>query len=164
MNVEDIPLNARSLSFKWASTRYVVSFDSENLTVDRQSATCSGTTKTPLRDLCPEFRRERWVPDSAFRLGKEARYLLLLSLIVYFSAVHTHVPLLAPVSLILGLFAGYKAFRHGWPPEKTFIDTDTEVIVTIPHFKRIESARKAFEDALGRVIKRAREKAEEEES
>src|SRR5687768_10203639 len=96
MKIDDIPLNARSLSFKWAGTRYVITFDSENLHVDRQSAMYSSATKTPLRDLCPDFRRQRWVPDSAFRLGKEARYLLLLSVIVYFSAVHAHVPLLAP--------------------------------------------------------------------
>ena len=161
--VDDLPLNARSLSFKWDTLRYVISFDSEHLTVDRQSTTYSETTKTPLTDLCPEFRRRRWIPDSCFRLGKEARYLLLLAVIVYFSAIHTYVPLLAPLSLLLGLFLSYKAFRHGWPAEKTIIDSDTEAVVTIPHYKRIESARKAFEEALSQAITKAREEAEEDD-
>jgi hypothetical protein len=161
--VDDMPLNARSLSFKWDTVRYVISFDSAYLTVDRQATTYSETTRTPLTDLCPEFRRRRWVPDSAFRLGKEARYLLLLAVIVYFSAIHAYVPLLAPLALLLGLFLWYKAFRRGWPAEKTIIDSDTEAVVTIPHYKRIESARKAFEEALSRAITRAREETDEED-
>jgi hypothetical protein len=82
---------------------------------------------------------------------------------VYFSAIHAYVPLLAPLSLLLGLLLSYKAVRHGWPAEKTVIDSDTEAIVTIPHYKRIESPRKAFEDALSRAITRAREEAGEED-
>ena len=161
--MDDMPLNARSLSFKWDTVRYVISFDSEYLTVDRQSTTYSETTRTPLADLSPEFRRRRWVPDSTFRLGKEARYLLLVAVIVYFSAIHAYVPLLAPLALLLGLYLSYKAFRHGWPAEKTTIDSDTEAVVTIPHYRRIESARKAFEEALSRAITKAREEAEADE-
>jgi len=160
--VDNTPLNARSLSFKWVSVRYVISFDSEHLIVDCQSATYSNISKTPLRDLCPEFRRQRWIPNSAFRLGKEARYLLLLAIIVYFSAIHAHIPLLAPISLALGLFLTYRAFQRAWPLEKTIIDSDTEEVVIIPHFKRIESARKAFEDALTRTIKNIRDEEEKE--
>ena len=161
--VDDIPLNARTLSFKWDGVRYVISFDSEYLTVDSQSATYSDNTKTALTDLCPELTRRRWIPDSAFRFGKEARYLFLLAVIVYFSAIHAYVPLLAPISLGLGLLLSYKAFRCSGPVEKTTIYSDTDAVVTIPHYKRIESARKAFEDALSRAITKAREEAEPDE-
>ena len=155
--VDDIPLNARSLAFKWGYIRYTLSFDAEHLTVDCQSATYSMSSKTPLRELRPELRRQRWIPETAPRLGREARYLVLVAVIVYFSDIHAHVPLLAPVSLALGLFLGYEAVRRALPLQKTIIDSDTEVVVTIPHFRRLESARSAFEDALVRIIQRARE-------
>ena len=161
--VDHIPLNARSLSFKWDTVRYMISFDSEYLTVDRQAATYSDNTRTALADLCPELTRRRWIPDSALRFGKEARYLLLLAVIVYFSKVHAYVPLLAPVSLALGLLHLYKAFRNSGPMEKTTIYSDTDAVVTIPHYERIESARKAFEEALSRAITNAREEADEED-
>jgi hypothetical protein len=157
MTVENIPLNARSLAFKWDRLRYHLSFDAEHLIVDCQSATYSKNTKTPLRELRSELRRRRWIPDSAPKLGREARYLVLLAAIAYFSDIHPHVPLLAPLSLAWGLYLGYGAVRRALPLEKTIIDSDTEAVATIPHFKKLEPARKAFEKSLLRMIRIAKE-------
>ena len=155
--VDDMPLNSRSLAFKRGFLRYTLSFDAEHLTVDCQSHTYSETTKTPLRELSPDLRRQRWIPETAKALGTESRNLVLLAVIVYFSDIHAHVPLLAPVSLGLGLLFGYKALRQALPLQKTIIDSGDKAIVSIPHFQRLESARSTFEVALVKMIRRARD-------
>lgn len=155
--VEDLPLNARSLAFRWNGLRYTLTLEAETLKVDYDSATYSKSEKSPLDSLSPDLRRERWVPDSAWRNGKEARYLLLLAVIVYFSKLHEFIPLLAPVSLAMGLILVVQGVRRSLPLVKTNIYTeDNDHVISIPHFKHLDQQRRSFEEALVRQIKAAR--------
>jgi hypothetical protein len=152
------PLEPDRLSYRSGGYRYSLSFDEDYLTVDCQRRpTYSKVAKTPLRDLKAELTTERWIPDSARSRGTEARYLSAIAVVVFFSDAHKYVPLLAPVCLLLAAMAMYRAFQSSWPLTKTVIRKDDEGYVeSIPHIGGLEIQRKAFEEALSRAVKAAR--------
>ena len=49
--LDDIPFNARSLSYRWDGYDYTFQLDPEQLTVQWQSPVNSGVTKTALREF-----------------------------------------------------------------------------------------------------------------
>ena len=151
------PLEPDRLSYRSGGYRYILSFDEDYLTVDCKGPTYSKVTKTPLRDLKAELTTERWIPDAARSRGAEARYLSAIAVVVFFSDVHKYVPLLAPACVVLAAMAMYRAFQSSWPLTKTMIRKDDEGYVeSIPHIGGLETQRKAFEEALLRAVKAAR--------
>ena len=147
-----------SLSYRSGGYRYVLSFDEDYFIVDCQrQPTYSRITRTPLLDLKAELPTERWMSDSARSRGAEARYLLAGAVVVFFSDIHTYVPLLAPACVVLAAMALYRAVQSSWPLAKTVIRRDDGAYVaSIPHIGGLESARKTFEAALLRAVTVAR--------
>lgn len=66
---DDIPLNARSLSYRWDGYDYRLQLDPEHLTVEWKSPAYSRVSKTALRDLKPELAVEQWVSEDGLRRG-----------------------------------------------------------------------------------------------
>jgi hypothetical protein len=160
--VEKIPLNARSLAFRWNGLQYTLTIEEEHLRVNYRSAMYARCDRTSLESLSPELKYERWVPASAWQNGKEARYLLLLAVVVYFSKLHEFVPLLAPVALAMSWILAYRAARAASPVTKTQVRTeDNDDVVSIPHFNRLAQQHQSFEEALTRQIKAAKGDAAE---
>ncbi|MGO8926281.1 MAG: hypothetical protein ACLQU3_05240 [Limisphaerales bacterium] len=60
---DDIPLNARSMSYRWDGYDYRLQLDPQHLTVEWKSPAYSHVTKTALRDLKPELAVEQWVSE-----------------------------------------------------------------------------------------------------
>ena len=156
---EIVPLNARSLSFKRDEKRCSLEFDSEYLTCSFHDWPALHTTKTPLWRIMPDFIIDRSVPDSSRRYGRIARYSFVASIVVYFSDIRIHVPLLAPALLLSAAYSMYRVFRGVSPPEETKIVSDWgDEIVVIPHYEHIAVQRKGFEDALLETVREARHK------
>ena len=161
--VDELPLNARSLTFRWNGLTYLLTIEAGHLKIEYSSATYSKTERIPIESLSTDLKQERWVPDSAWRNGREARYLLLIAVIVYFSKLHEFVPLLAPVALALGLYLAFRSVRTAFPAQKTQICTeDDDHVVSIPHFRSLASQRLSFEQALRRQIEAAKGEADQE--
>lgn len=162
MNSADpIPLNARSLSYKYQGRRYSLSFDEEYLTGTWKSFPESQTTKTPLWRLLPELLSDMSASGFARARGRETRYFVLGAVVFYFSDINSHVPLLAPTLLLLAVWSLGRAMRDSLPLRKTKVITDYgEDIALIPHHSRISVQRKAFEQGLIDAIRLAREKRE----
>jgi hypothetical protein len=156
---DQIPLNARSLSYQYNGRRYTLEFDSDYLTCTSTSQPESHTSKTPLWRLLPELLVDKSIPEYSRYRGREARYLLIGAVVAYFSDIRPHVPLLAPALLALGLLCSYRAFRASWPLEKTKVITDYgEEIAVVPHHASIKTRRTTFEQGLLDAIRTARER------
>ncbi|MBI5384583.1 MAG: hypothetical protein HZA90_07820 [Verrucomicrobia bacterium] len=156
---ETVPLNARSLTFKRNGKRCILEFDSEYLTCSFHDWPAVHITKTPLWRIMPDLIIDRSVPDFSRRYGQVARYTFLASIVVYFSDIRTHVPLLAPALLLCAAYSMYWNFRGVYPPEKTKIVSEWgEEIAVIPHYEHIAEQRKGFEDALLETVREARHK------
>ena len=155
-NVDEIPLNARSLSYRWDGFDFTLRFDDENLTVEWRSPGDSRTTKTPLRHLKPELPIEHWISSTARKTGRLGLCLVVAAAIVFFSDIRVHVPLLAPTLLLFGLPNIYLAMRGSLPLTKTTIRGQNDsYIASIPHLKRLNKQRRAFEETLLQMIKNA---------
>ena len=155
--MDTIPLNARSLSYRWNGRRYTIQFDDEHLTVKSDSPAYR-IAKTPLWHLAPEFVVDNWWPNSVYANAKETRYLYAGAIVVFFSDISTQIPLLAPALLLLALLSSYRILRACWPLNKTRLFTeDDEQFTVIPHHRSQEAQRKAFEEALIRAIQKARD-------
>ena len=131
--MDDIPLNARSLSYRWDGYDYTLRIDDEHLTVEWQSPGDSRVTRTPLRYLKPELPIERWVSFPARQSGRLGVCLLVAAVIVYFSDIRVHVPLLALALLLFGLPYIYWAIRGSLPFTKTTIRGKTIAILHLFH-------------------------------
>jgi hypothetical protein len=152
--VDDIPLNARSLSYRWDGYDYTLRFDDEHLMVEWSSPTQSGSRKTPLRKLRPELPVERWVSDSDRKVGTLGVCLSVTAVVIYFSDIQPHVPLLAPALLIFGLLHLYWGVRAMLPFTKTVVrNRDNAYVISIPHFEHLSTQRKVFEEALLQTLK-----------
>src|SRR4051794_1051014 len=146
---QEIPLNARSLSYQYNGRRYTLAFDGEYLTSTWTSGPEYSTSRTPLWRLLPNLIVDRAIPEYSLHRGREARYLLIGAMVVHFSDIRHQVPLLAPALLFLGLLSSYRAFRACWTLKKTKVITDYgEEIALIPHHRSIETQRLAFERGL----------------
>src|ERR1039458_8516627 len=97
---DDIPLNARSLSYRWDGYDYRLQLDPEHLTVEWKSPAYSRVSKTALRDLKPELAVEQRVSEDGRKCGRLALACFAASVVVWFSDIRPHVPLLAPALLL----------------------------------------------------------------
>ena len=114
-------------------------------------------TKTTLRDLKPELAVEQWVPEGTRKGGRLAAGSLAAAVIVWFSDMRPHVPLLAPALLLFGLLNIYWSMRAVFPRDRTVVRAQNEsFIVSIPHLPRLAAQRRSFEDSLLRMVKEAR--------
>jgi hypothetical protein len=156
---DPVPLNARSLTFKWNGRVCTLEYDSDYLTFQSASNPEYRIDKRHLWHLAPELLTDRSVPESSRHRGRESRYLTIGAVVAYFSDIHTHVPLLAPALLALGLLSLYRAVRGCMPLQKTKIITDYgEEFAIIPHLARMNAQRGAFEAGLIDAIRRAKSK------
>ena len=151
---DDIPLNARSLSFRWDGYDYRLQLDPEYLTVEWNSPAYWRVSKTALRDLKPELAVEQWVSEGGRKSGRWAIACLAAVVVVWFSDIRPHVPLLAPALLLFGVQYIYWSIRAVFPRNRTMVRTQSEShVVCIPHFGRLAAQRRAFEDSLLRMVK-----------
>jgi hypothetical protein len=154
---DDIPLNARSLSFRWDGYDYKLQLDPEHLTVEWKSPAYSSVNKTALRDLKPELAVQQWVSEGGRKSVRLGSACLVAALVVWFSNIRPHVPLLAPALLLFGVQYVYWFVRAVFPRNRTTVRTQNEnVIVSIPHFERLAAQRRSFEESLLRMVKQAR--------
>ena len=154
---DDIPLNARSLSYRWDGYDYRLQLDPEHLTVEWKSPAYSHVSKAALSDLKPDLAVEHWVSEGGRKSGRLAIACLAAAVVVWFSDIRAHVPLLVPALLLLGVQNMYWAIRAVVPRNRTMVRAQNEShIVSIPHFKRLAAQRRAFEDSLLRMVKQAR--------
>jgi hypothetical protein len=153
----DIPLNARSLSYRWDGWDYRLQLDPEHLIVECKSPAYSHVSKTALRDLKAELQVEQWVSEGGRKCTRLSIACLAASVVVWFSDIRPHVPLLAPALLLFGLQYLYWSFRAIYPRNRTTVRAQNEHhVVSIPHFERLGAQRRAFEDSLLRMVKQAR--------
>lgn len=154
-----VPLNARNLSFKIDGNRCNLEFDGEYLTCTVHARPAFQTTKTPLWRIMPELLTDRSIPDSSRRHGRIGRYSFLSSIVVYFSDIRLHVPLLAPTLLLLSVYSLYRGFRAVYPSLRTKIVSEWgDEIAVIPHHEDMDAQRKRFEDTLLEAVLEARHK------
>jgi hypothetical protein len=148
-----LPLNARSLHFRWQRGTHDISFDSKVLTYRHTSFSHSSTTKTPLHRLMNDFVVDT---PSDIRLqyyARRLRYSSVLAGIVHFSEIPRFVPYLAPALVAYALIMLYRGFPFSWPRKQTRVFTGFgEPIVSIPHLRGIESSRQRFEEQLTSAI------------
>ncbi len=118
---DDIPLNARSLSFRWEGYDHKLQLDPEHLTVEWKSPAYSRVIKTALRDLKPELVVEQWVSEAGRKSGRLATACLAAAVVVWFSDIRPHVPLLVPALLLFGVQNIYWAIRAVVPRNRTMV-------------------------------------------
>jgi hypothetical protein len=137
---------------------YTLILDSESLSVEWQSPGYSRVIKTSLRDLKPELPIERWASSGADKKVRIAVPLLIAGVVVTFSDIRAHVPLLAPALFLFGLHSLYLGIRGYKHIHKTVIYTKHgRYIVAIPHVRELEAQRQAFKKSLLLAIKKAGE-------
>jgi hypothetical protein len=154
---EIVSPNARSLSFKRGSQRCTLEFDTLYLTRSRQTGPAVQITKTPLWRIMPELLIDRSIPESARQFARMLLFSSASAIVVYFSDLPLHVPLLLPALVICAAWCAYQIIRVVWPLEKTKILSDSGgQIGMIPHDERIDNQRKLFEQALLHAVRQAR--------
>ena len=101
--------------YRSASDGYdcTLQFDEEYLHYNWQSPAYAKSSKTPLRALKPELSVQRWVSEGVRKSFVFGLYLLAAAVVVYFSDIRTHVPLLAPALLLFGAQYIYRFVRAG---------------------------------------------------
>jgi hypothetical protein len=156
--MSDTPINSNSLSYRLDGYDYTLTVDGESLSVEWQSPGYSRATKTSLRDLKPELPIERWASSGAEKKVRVAVPLLIAGVVVTFSDIRVHVPLLAPALLVFGLHSLYLGVRGYKHVHKTVIYTKHgKFIAAIPHVQELEAQRLAFEKMFVSAVKKARE-------
>jgi hypothetical protein len=159
---EIVQMNAQSLTYKIDGHRCTLEFDEDYLTCSRVDRASLIVTKTHLWRIMPELLVDRSVPESSRDYGRVSRYSLLAGVIVWFSEIRLHVPLLAPVLFGCAAYSLYRVLRAIWPLEKTKIMTDyAEELAVIPHHQEMTNRRKSFEEALLKAIRECRQKRDE---
>lgn len=159
---EIVPLNARSLAYRSLGQRCTLDFDEEYLTCSFHDHPALTITKTPLWRIMPELLVDRSLAPSFRSCGSVVRYSLAGGVIVWFSDIRPHVPLLAPVLFLCAAHSLYLIFRGAFPLEKTKVVSEWgEEIAVIPHHEEIATRRKSFEEALLRAVREARRKHDE---
>ena len=154
-----LPLNARSLSYKWYGYNCSLEFDEEYLTYSCRKTPTNKVTKTPLWRIMPELLVDRSFPESSWRRARAARYSFAGAIIAYFSHINIYVPLLAPVLVVHSIVNMFFAMRVAFPLSKTKIVTEWgDEIAVIPHHDRIAGLRKRFEEMLIESVRAARRK------
>ena len=154
---DDIPLNARSLSFRWDGYDHKLQLDPEYLTIEWKSPAYSRASKTALRDLKAELAVEEWVSEDGRKSTRLAIGCLAAGVVAWFSDIRPHVPLLVPALLLFGGLNISWTIRAVFPRKRTTVRAQNEsTIVCIPHFKRLAAQRRAFEDSLLRMVKQAK--------
>ena len=152
-----IPLNARSLHFRWQRGTHDISFDSNVLTYKHTCFGHSSTTKTALDRLMDEFVVDTPTDYRLQYYARRLRYAIVLAPIVYFSEIPRFVPYLAPALLAYAGIMLYRGFPFSWPRQQTRVITNySEPIVSIPHLRKIDGTRQRFEEQLSAAIKSAK--------
>lgn len=152
-----LPLNARSLSFRWRGTTYELSIEGQHLTTTIGSGPFRTTSKTPLSGLMEELVVD--TPRSATGQFHATRfvYSLIAALIIQFSVVPRFVPFLAPVLFGFALIHFVGFVRHIPAVQQTRVrDHYGGVVIAIPHLPDLELSRTRFEDQLRDAIHRTR--------
>jgi hypothetical protein len=153
----EIPLNARTLSFRWDGCDWTMEVDDEQLAIEWNSRTMHRTVKVPLRNLKRRPSVERWIATSSQKRVATGMTLAAAGSVVLFSDIPRHVPLLAPALFVFGGLNLYRGYRGMLPISKTTIRNKRDSYVTaIPHFKELETRRRAFESILFQMIQQAR--------
>ena len=163
MNEPDIylPLNARSLNFRWRGTTYDISVEKHFLTATTAKTsfrtTFRTTSKTPLSNLLDEFVVDTPRSSTAQFHTPRFVYSLVAALITQFSAVPRFVPALAPVLFGFALIHLIGLLRHATPMQQTrILNYYGAPIVAIPHLPELEVGRRRFEEQLRDAIKQAK--------
>jgi len=159
MNEPDIclPLNARSLSFRWRGTTYDVSVENHFLTTTAGSGPFRTTTKTPLSNLLEEFVVDTPRSSTAQFHTQRFLYSLTAALIVQFSAVPRFVPALASVLFGFALIHFVGLLRNVTPIQQTrVLNYYSGVVFAIPHLPQLEVSRRRFEDQLRDAITKSK--------
>jgi hypothetical protein len=151
-----LPLNVRSLSFRWRGTTYDFSIEDRFLTIVSSQYPFRTTTKTPLGNLLEEFVVDTPPPSVQFHISRFL-YGLAAALVVQFSVLPRFVPGLAFVLFGFALVHLVKFLRNVMPVQQTRVfDYYGGVAAVIPHLPEIEASRSRFEDQLYGAITRAR--------
>lgn len=158
MNASDIPLplNARSLHFRWQRGTHDISFDSRVLTYKHTHFGHSSTTKTPLDRLMSDFVVDTPSDARLQYYARRLRYSAALAGIVHFSEIPRFVPYLAPALLAYAILMLIRGLPFSWPRRQTrVLTTYGEPIVSIPHLRTLDGQRQRFEDLLAAAISTA---------
>jgi hypothetical protein len=152
-----LPLNARSLHFRWQRGTHDISFDSHVLTYKHTRFGHSSTTKTALDRLMDEFVVDTPTDSRLQYYARRLRYSLALAAIVHFSEIPRFVPYLAPALLAYAVIMLFRGLPFSWPRQQTRVITSySEPIVSIPHLPKIDGTRQRFEEQLSTAIKSAK--------
>ncbi len=158
-----IPLNARSIAFSVAGQPCALEFEDEYLTCSLHDGPTFSVTRTPLRRIMPDLVVDRSLPRAYQSYGSVARFSLAGGVIVWFSDLRPHVPLLAPALFLCTAYSVYRIVRAISPLEKSKVLSEWgEEIAIIPHHDVIADQRQSFEEALVRAVREARRKFEED--
>ena len=152
-----LPLNARSLQFRWQRATHDISFDSHYLTYTYARCSYRTTSKTALDRLMDDFVVDTPTDSRAQPYNRRFRYALALAAVIHFSEIPHYVPYLAPALLAYSLLMLYRGFPYAWPCKQTRVLTNySEQIIAIPHLPKFEVTRQRFEDQLRTAIKGAK--------
>ena len=152
-----VPLNARSLRFRWQHATHDISFDSRFITYTRSCLSHQTTSKTPLLRLMDDFVVDNPIDSRAKYYGPRHRVSLVLAAVVHFSEVPRFVPYLAPALLGYSLLMFFRGAPYFWPQKQTRVFTDYgDQVFALPHLTKLDGARQRFEDQLHTAIKDAK--------
>ncbi len=153
----NIPLNARSLHFRWRGWTFDFSFDDEFLTSTWTSCGNTEISRTPLRRLMDDFVVDTPRSATLLKQARRFRYAVVLGLVVQFSEIPSHVPFLAPALFVFAAYCLLKGGRHLGLTEQTRVLTNYgEQIIAIPHLTALEASRSRFEEQLRIAIQSAK--------
>lgn len=152
-----LPLNARSLRFRWRWATHDVSFDSQYLTYTVTFGGVPTTTKTLLCRLIDEFVVDMQPDYRGYRCMRRFRFALLAAAILYFSVIPQFVPYLVPALLTYAVLMAIRGGPYIWPREQTRLLTDyASHVLSIPHLPKLEVTRQRFEEQLRAAIRESK--------
>lgn len=152
-----LPLNARSLQFRWRRATHDVSFDDRFLSYTYSGFGNRTTMRTALHRLMDDFVVDTPSDSRAYAYFRRFRYALACAAIIYFSEIPRYVPYLAPALLAYAFLMSYRGTLYSSRCKQTRVLTNySEQVVAIPHLPKLKGARKRFEERLREAIKEAK--------
>lgn len=153
-NVTELLAPRREIGFAWRMGRYQIRYDDTTLHVDWHVGGRCRRTRHDMLLLNPLFIEDDTLPDTLWEATKTAALAAIAAIVVAFSTLQEHVPLLSPaLLLILGWYIVIIIVHFRERGMRTLIcDSNGDVVIDIPHALVDSSERLGFEAGLKQHI------------
>lgn len=139
-----------------------VSFDERDLFIQQTLGLLERRSSYHLHNLSPEIPQERVSDDDAMIQVRRSWLYLLAAVVVYFSAIHPAVPLLAPALALLWAVTFGVNLRQAWPYRWFVIRDEFGAVVTrmrvTDDTEADRTRQELFVRSLGKAIESAKQR------